>query len=212
MMVVAPQAAYRMRAHFAPKFGRRLAGSLCSNSEEGGVDVPSTPTPIGMSAAQISMLARAGFYAAQIADAPGMSQSPVPSRCTKVTRQTLSPRTSRAPMLPRRLFPSLQKPAVPESAKTFDATCSAAVAGRAFSPSSDISLGQANQSSDVSAGHMYRLGNHPALALYLGAPKASCKASRGQSTGSDITHLDSHYRVQSINPRERLQKHHESRA
>ena len=169
-----------MRAHFAPKFGRRLAGSLCSNSEEGGVDVPSTPTPIGMSAAQISMLARAGFYAAQIADAPGMSQSPVPSRCTKVTRQTLSPRTSRAPMLPRGLFPSLQKPAAPESAKTFDANC--------------------------------RLGNRPALALYLGAPKASCKASRGQSTGSDITHLDSHYRVQSINPRERLQKHHESRA
>lgn len=134
MMVVAPQAAYQIRPHVAPKNGLRLAGSVCSNSEEGGVDVP-TPTPFGMSAAQISMLARAGFTAAQIADLAGASQSPVASRRAKMKPQTLPPRRSMATMLPRRrarLSPSLGKSPVPESSKTFAATCSAAVAGRAL--------------------------------------------------------------------------------
>ena len=204
MMVVAPQAAYRIRAQVAPKFGLRLPGSLCSNSEEGGVDVPPIPTPFGMSAVQISMLARAGSTAAQIADAAGMSQSPVPSRCTKVTRQTLSPRRSKATMLPRWLFPSPQKPSDPQSSVTFAASCSAVVAGRAVSPSSDISLGHANQPSDVSASYMYRLSNHPAPARYLSAPKVACKAFRGQAM--ELTHGDSHHLVQSIDPRERLQE------
>ena len=116
------------------------------------MDVPPTPNFSGMSAAQISMLSRAGFTVAQIADFAGASQSPVAWRCTKMTRQKLSRRRSRAIMLPRRraqLSPSLQKPPIPGSSKTFAATCSAAVAGRAFSPSSEIPAGQASQSSDV---------------------------------------------------------------